>query len=387
MSFEPNTTTANPAPVELQTLVRTAVSALTPASLTELGLQQSDLVEVSQVAERIQPDNPLSVSEFGRDVAEHTSQYADSLLDQVRNSDLDEAGAKLSEVVTIARGLNVGPLSDKRSRLPVVGPIIDRFRLRAGNFMGRFDTTREQIDSLITEVQATQQGIATRNASLEDMFGAVREEHRLLGVHIAGGKVRLQQLRTDADTQRANIGNDPARVQQLADLDAVIANLDKRIGDLTALQHSAMQSLPTIRMVQANNQMLVDKFHTIREITVPAWKRQFMLALTLNEQRNAVELATTIDNTTNDLLKRNADLLHRNSVETAKANQRLVIDVDTLKQVQNTLIKTVEDVIRIQQEGVQARKNAEKQIEAMRADLRTKLTRKGVAEQQPEVAA
>lgn len=73
-----------------------------------------------------------------------------------------------------------------------------------------------------------------------------------------------------------------------------------------------MQTLPMIRMIQANNQMLVDKFHTIREITVPAWKRQFMLALSLNEQRNAVDLATTIDDTTNDLLRRNAALLHRN---------------------------------------------------------------------------
>ena len=359
---------------ELQTTTATNF-ALTPSSLKELGLQESDVNEITQISQSIQPNNPLTVAEFGRDVAEHTSRYADSLLDQVRNSDLEEAGAKLTQVVTIARSLNVGPLSDKRSRVPLVGPLIDKFRLRATNFMGNFDTTREQIEALVGEVQTTQSNIQARNGGLEDMFDAVREEHRLLGVHIAAGRLRLNELRDQADAQRGDVGNDPARVQELADLDAVIGNLDKRIGDLVALQHSAMQSLPTIRMIQANNQMLVDKFHTIREITVPAWKRQFMLALTLNEQRNAVQLATTIDNTTNELLKRNAELLHRNSVETAKANQRLVIDVDTLKQVQNMLINTVEDVIRIQQEGVQQRKAAEKQIEVMRADLRAKLTR------------
>lgn len=348
---------------------------LTPAVLDSLGLQATDLVEIEQVAQRIQATNPASVSEFGRDVAEHTSSYADSLLDQVRNSDLDAAGAKLTEVVTIARGLNIGPLSDKRSRLPIIGPLIDKVRLKSSNIMGQFDTTREQIDTLIAEVQTTQTSVATRNMGLSEMFQAVREEHRLLGVHIAAGKVRLTTLKADADQMRGNIGNNPGRVQELADLDAMISNLDKRIGDLMALQHSAMQSLPTIRMIQANNQMLVDKFHTIREITVPAWKRQFMLALSLNEQRNAVQLATTIDDTTNDLLRRNSELLHRNSVETARANQRLVIDVDTLKEVQNNLIKTVEDVIRIQSEGVQHRKAAEKQIEAMRGDLRNKLTR------------
>jgi len=100
-----------------------------------------------------------------------------------------------------------------------------------------------------------------------------------------------------------------------------------------------------------------------------------MLALTLNEQRNAVQLATKIDDTTNDLLKRNAELLHRNSVETAKANQRLVIDVDTLQKVQATLIQTVEDVIKIQREGVAQRKAAEKEIQGMRLDLQKRLGR------------
>ncbi|CAD7741763.1 tellurium resistance protein [Xanthomonas vasicola] len=348
---------------------------MTPDSLRELGLREADVPEIQQVAQRIEVGSPQAVAEFGRDVADHTSRYADSLLDQVRNSDLDEAGEKLTQVVAKARSLNIGALSDNRSRVPVIGPLIDRFRVRSTAFMARFDTTREQIERLVGDVQATQQSITQRNASLDDMFVAVREEHRLLGVHIAAGKLRLAELGAQAESLRGSLENDPGRVQELADLDAMLANLDKRIGDLIALQHSAMQSLPTIRMIQANNQMLVDKFHTIREITVPAWKRQFMLALSLNEQKNAVELATAIDDTTNDLMKRNAALLHRTSVETAKENQRLVIDVDTLKQVQTTLIKTVEDVLRIQQEGVQKRKDAEKQIAAMRGDLQAKLTR------------
>lgn len=360
----------------LDLLINHPQFAITPTSLKELGLQETDVAEINQVAQRINASNPLSVAEFGREVAEHTSRYADSLLDQVRNTDLDDAGAKLTKVVSIARSLNLSALSDKRSRVPLVGPLIDRFRLKSADVLGKFDTTRAQIDALITEVQTSQSAIEIRNDSLDEMFTAVREEHRLLGVHIAAGKLRRTELSTSAGALRQSIGNDPARVQDLADLDTVTANLDKRIGDLVSLQHSAMQSLPMIRLIQTNNSQLVDKFHTIREITVPAWKRQFMLALTLNEQRNAVQLATTIDDTTNDLLRRNADLLHRNSIETARSNQRLVIDVETLQHVQNTLIKTIEDTIRIQQEGVQSRKDAEKQIEAMRTDLRTKLTRK-----------
>lgn len=353
----------------------TRIAVTSAETLKQLGLQEADLPMIQEVATRIQEGNPLSVAEFGRDVAEHTSAYADSLLDQVRNSDLDEAGTKLTQVVAVAQSLNLGALTNRRSRIPVIGPVIDRMRMGSGKFMAQFDTTRDQIEKLVSEVSQTQQNISDRNKGLEEMFSAVREEHRLLGVHIAAGKQRLVEIKGHADSLRVQIENEPARLQELSDLDALAASLDKRVGDLMALQQSAMQSLPMIRMIQANNQMLVDKFHTIREITVPAWKRQFMLSLTLNEQRNAVQLASQIDDATNDLLKRNAELLHRNSVETAKANQRLVIDVETLKAVQNTLIATVQDVIKIQQEGISQRRAAEKEIQGMRLDLQKRLSR------------
>lgn len=348
-------------------------------ALAELGLTAEDLPAVREVADRINPSDPMSVAEFGRDIAEHTSKYADELLSHVKNKDLDEAGAKLGQVVAIAKGLNMNALTDRRSKVPLVGPFIDKMRLKASNFMGQFETTKEQIDSLVGEVQLTQQGLRTRNETLEQMFGAVKEEHHLLGLHIAAGKVRLDELRVQAEALRG-VAKTPTEIQDLADLQAIITNLDIRVGNLRAMQQSALQTLPQIRVVQTSNQVLVDKFHTIKEITVPAWKRQFMLALGLNEQRNAVELANTIDDTTNELLRRNAELLHRNSVATAKANQRLVIDMDTLKQVQTTLIRTVEEVIKIQQDGVQQRRAAERQIEAMRSQLQAKLTRPGVKE-------
>ena len=365
----------------IATQTGSSLAVLDDAELQKLGLTNADWSEITQVALRIRPDNPLTVSEFGRDVGEHTSGYADSLLDQVRNRDLDAAGEKLTAVVNVAKRMNLGVLSDKRSRLPIVGRLVDRMRLRAGSIMGEFDTTREQIDSLVREVETTQSGIRERNAGLEEMHVGVREEHRLLGIHIAAGKIRLGEIRAQLQQVRAGGQVDIQTAHEIADLESVATNLEKRVNDLMVLQHSALQSLPMIRLIQSNNQMLADKFHTVREITVPAWKRQFMLKLTLNEQRNAVEFADTIDNTTNDLLKSNAELLHRNSVETAKANQRLVIDVDTLREVQTTLIKSVEDVIRIHQEGISNFRKAEAQIETMRGDLQAKLSRTPAAKQ------
>lgn len=366
----------NPVTSDVPNIVAPTLPAvLDDEALKAVGVSHADLPVIAGLAAKIDSRNPMSVAEFGRDVAEHTSRYADSLLEQVRSSDLEETGAKLTQVVLAAKSLNLNALSDTRSRIPVIGRFIDRMKLTKDRFVQQFNTTKEQVDSLLAEVSTTQNSLAQRVAGLDSMFESVKEEYRLLGLHIAAGRLKLNDLRDEADDMR---GREllPAAIQELNDLETLISNLDKRVGDLQVLQHSALQSLPMIRMIQANNHMLVDKFHTIRELTVPAWKRQFMLALSLNEQQNAVQLADSIDNATNEFLRRNAELLHKNSVETAKANQRLVIDVSTLEKVQATLISTVEDVIRIQQEGVRSRHEAEAKLVTMRSELEDRLARR-----------
>lgn len=350
-------------------------TVVTPQLLKEYGLTEADVPSIADLATKIDASNPLTVSEFGRDVSDHTSSYTDELLSLVRNKDLDAAGAKLNEVVMVAKRINLNALSDRRSKIPVIGPYIDKFMLTKDKFKQNFETTKEQIDSLIGDVDHTQQGLSARIVALESMFGSVKEEFRLLGVHIAAGKLRIQELKELATQKRASELS-PQGAQELNDLDNLIANLDKRIGDLMALQQSAFQTLPMIRMIQANNTALVEKFHTIKELTIPAWKRQFVAALSLNEQKNAVELANTIDNATNEYLRKNADLLHKNSVQTAKANQRLVIDLSTLEYVQKSLISTVEDVIRIHQEGAKERREVEPKLLAMRSVMENRLTGK-----------
>ncbi len=138
---------------------------------------------------------------------------------------------------------------------------------------------------------------------------------------------------------------------------------------MRVLQHAALQQLPMIRMVQANNRMLIEKFHTIKDLTIPTWKRQFLLALSLNEQKNAVQLATSIDDATNQFLLENARLLKDNTISTAKANQRLVIDVDTLRQVHDSLLATMQEVIQINRDGVQQRATISTQLQTMRTTM------------------
>lgn len=343
--------------------------ALTGELISSLGLSDDDLPAIQQLADKIQIGFPATIADFGQNASASSVTLADELLTQVRSSDLDNAGDKLNQVVSIARKVNAGPLSNRRSKVPFIGPFIDKLRLKAADAAGKLDTAKAQIDALMSELDTTQLGLSTRNNVLEEMFKEVKQEHYNLGLYIAAGRVKIQEMQDVAASLQANAGSDQAKVQELADLNDMISKLDKRCGDLVALRHSALQSLPMIRMVQTNNQMLVDKYHTIKAVTVPAWQRQLSLRIALNEQQNAVALSKSIDDTTNQVLLDNAKLLRDNSINTAKSNQRLVIDVGTLASVQATLIETVQEVQTIQRQGIESRKAAEKQIESLRNGL------------------
>lgn len=326
------------------------------------------LARIQSLAAALAGGSIEQIHAFGREIGAHASAHADEILAKVRASELDVIGGKLTEIVTTARTLNITALSNSRSSIPLIGPVIDRFRLKAGEVVRRFQDVRTQVDTLVDEVDAMQAGLATRNEALEDSFVSVREEHELLEIHMAAGEQALVQLRARVDAMQDRDA-DPMKQQERHDLQAAINALEKRIADMKSLQHAALQQLPMIRMVQANNRMLIEKFHTIRELTVPAWKRQFMLALSLNEQKSAVQLANSIDDATNQFLLENAKLLKDNTISTARANQRLVIDVETLRQVHDSLIETMQEVVRINADGVKQRASISRELLEMRESI------------------
>ncbi len=346
------------------------LAGLGPALGTALTAAQNE--QADALAARLADGNLEKIHAFGRELGQHTAAHADNVLEQVRASDLDLIGTKLGQIVTAAQSLNLHALSDRRSKIPLIGPWIDKLRLNGSEFMRKFQDVKSQIDVLLDEVETMQSGLAERNDGLEASFESVREEHALLGVHIAAGEKVLKALKQRAARPSA-AGDDAFKAQERQDTAAAVAALEKRIADLRVLQHASLQQLPMIRMVQANNRMLIEKFHTIKELTVPSWKRQFMLALSLNEQKNAVDLANSIDDATNEFLRENARLLKDNTISTAKANQRLVIDVETLREVHDTLMSTVQEVITINKEGARSRATAGQQLLTLRQSMARQL--------------
>lgn len=337
-------------------------------NLKELGLQPSDLAEVMTATKELEEMSHQSVAEYGKHIATQTSTYTDELLNLVQNKDLDATGQKLNQVVQVAQQLNSSSILNQSKSSGFLGSILSKFKGAKQSFDQHFNTTKEQIDALVKEIEASQSGLKDRVKTLEHMFDSVQDEYKQLGVYVAAGKIKQHEVQQQI-AQLTTQEQDQTITQKIYDLNHLSNNLEKRVSDLQVLQQSAMQTLPMIRIIQSNNLMLVDKFYAIKNITLPAWKNQISLAISLQEQKNSVQLANTIDDATNDLLRRNADLLHQNSVDTARANQRSVIDIDTLEHVQNTLIQTVNDVLQVQKEGMQKREEAAQRLRNLQSNL------------------
>lgn len=334
-----------------------------------LELTPSEEKQAQALATQIEAGSLETIYSFGRELGTQASSYADGLLEQVKPKELDFIGGKLNEIVVSAQAINLRSLASKRSKVPLIGGFIDKMRLKGADIVSQFHSVREQIDQLIAEVEEMQAALAQRVKALDEAFESIKQEHRLLNIHIMVGESVARSIEQRVALASANAGGDALDVQHEQDMRAALSALQKRIADLQLLQHSALQQLPMIRMVQANNRMLIEKFYTIKELTVPAWKRQFTLALSLSEQQNAVQLANSIDDATNDFLKANARLLQDNTLSTARANQRLVIDVATLQEVHDTLMNTVQEVARINQDGIRQREAVSSQLQSLRRQL------------------
>ena len=343
-------------------------AAFEQLNLAELGLNTADFEQVLHARQELDDVNQHVVAEYGKNIATQTATYTDELLDLVKSKDLDETGQKLNQVLQVAQGLNSANILNANKSRGFLGGLIDKFKGSKQSFEMQFNSTKTQIEGLVQEIETAQAGLKTRVSTLDQMFAGVQNEYKQLGIYIAAGQLKQQELQQQMQ-RLTTAAAEPTTTQQIYDLNHVMNNLEKRVSDLQMLQQSAMQTLPMIRIIQANNLMLVDKFYAIKNITLPAWKNQMSLAVSLNEQKNSVQLANAIDDATNDLLRRNAELLRQNSVDTARANQRSVLDIETLEHVQNTLMHTVQDVIEIQKQGMQKRAEATTRLRRLQTDL------------------
>ena len=298
------------------------------------------------------------VSLFGLEIGEKTNTYTKDMLSEVQSNDLESLGNGLTNLVLSTQKHSQTALMfrerNQKSSIPLIGKLIDRYREKKEENKIMFATVKQNIDKMVDNLNVRQQAIIKRNDELENMYNGVLETAQEIGLYIISAQLRLAELKAELVVlSNRNLDNsDKFLVQEIYDKNAAINSLEKRIDDMYLLQQAQFFTLPQIRVIQQNNRDLSDKFNVVKSITIPTWMNSYAMAISLQDQQNNIELINQVDNHTNQLLKNLADQLQQNSIATAKANTRNAIDVETIEHVQQKLVETVDEVIKIQQKGI-----------------------------------
>lgn len=337
--------------------------------LIECGLSPENAISqtVSQLSS-VDVYSPHGIETLGKNASQKISSYSDEMLKHVRCKDLEEMGSSLTEVVGLAKGVDIQGLIGEGG---IFSRVVAKFRHTKEKILAHFNTVNKQLDRLVKEVDKQQSTLRNRSTQLDSVFEYNINEYKELSLTIIYGesKKQLIQERINELSQTDEAPLSPFRVQEINDLQDTFNRVEKRVHDLKSLQILALQTAPMIRMVQSNNISLIEKFDNIKMLTIPSWKKQFTLAISMLEQKKSIAIANKIDDTTNDLIRKNADMLRQNTLQAARASQRSIVDIETLEHVQSTLISTLQDVVAIEQEGARNRQAADQKMVSMRTEL------------------
>mgnify|MGYP000905349841 CR=1 FL=1 len=337
------------------------------------GLPPLDTSKVDELSAAIDVTDAQAVLSFGLPAQSRIAGFADSLLSDVRNKDAGLGGEALTDLLGKVRELDVDALgAGGKSRLPLFG----RFANTFDRFASRYQKVASSIDRIVDALERSRMALLKDITVLDKMFELNLDYIRQLDLYIAAGEKTLRELSTSkipALEAAVAASDDVMAAQQLADLRQAAGRFERRIHDLKLTRMVAIQTAPQIRLIQSNDQNLVEKIQTSILTTLPLWKNQIVIAISLYRQQNAVELQKQVTDTTNELLAKNAELLRTGSAKVARETERGVVDIETLRKVNTDLVATLEETIRIQDEGRSKRREAEAEITRLQADLRHKL--------------
>lgn len=359
--------------VEIEKVTK-QVETLTPA----------EMQKVQSIKDGINLMDSNTALTFGAPAQKEIAQFSDSILSKVRSKDSGEVGTLLNDLVSKVKGFDTSEKKSFLSSIPIIGSLVEK-----GNDI------MQGYEKLSTQVEKIQGGLERSKVKMmEDvvMFDTLYEKNlnyfKELQLYIRAGEEKLEEMRTVTLPKlkaQAAEKNDPMAVQVVSDFEQSVDRFEKKIHDLKLSKTLAIQTAPQIRLIQNNDKVLIDRVQSAIYHTIPLWKNQMVIALGLTRQKEVIEMQRAVSDATNDLLRRNAEMLKQNSIDTAKANERGIIDIDTVKKVNEDLISTIEETMRIQQEGRVKRANAEKELVAIEGRLKDALLKNANRTGTPQV--
>jgi uncharacterized protein YaaN involved in tellurite resistance len=344
-----------------------------PTKLIDV-IPEENRAKAYQLAEQIDPRNHQAMITYGTQAQGKLLSFSHTMLEHVQKKDIGEVGEIISDLMKRLDEVNPDELKDGKPSF--FGRMFGKISNSLQEVLSKYQKTGAQIDRISVKLDRSKNVLLSDIKLLEQLYETNKEYFHALNVYIAAGEIKLEELhqKTIPEMKRAAAAtNDQMKVQEVNDMIQFADRLDKRLYDLKLSREITIQSAPQIRLIQNTNQALVEKIQSSIMTAIPLWKNQVAIALTLIRQRHAVEAQKKVSQTTNELLLKNAEMLKTNTIETAKENERGLVDIETLKKTQENLITTLEETMRIQEEGRHKRRLAEQELANMENDLRLKL--------------
>ena len=331
--------------------------------------------EIEQMMAEIDINDSNSILFFGTSAQGEVTAVADEMLEGVRNKDTGPAGQALNDMLSTLRGFDLGEL-DPNKKPGIFARLLGKSKPIA-KVLQRYEEVRGQIDAISNRLDGHTSELMRDVTVLDRLYEKTLDYFHRLAVYIAAGEERLRQLDTEtipALAKEAKASEDVLKAQALRDLRAKRDDLERRVHDLKLTRQVTMQSLPSIRIVQENDKSLVSKIGSTMANTIPLWRQQLAIAVTIARSAEAGDTLKKATDLTNELLTANADALRTSTQEIRTQIERGVVDIEAVKRANDALIATIDDALRISEEGKRQRAEAEKQLIACEVELKQALT-------------
>lgn len=294
-----------------------------------------------------------SISNYGSDLQNTMGKYSTDFLTAVRANQSGEIGGLINDLLNELGYIDVDELKEPSLVKKLIRkiPILKNLVTSVDKILNKYDSIAKNVDDIARKITTTRLASLRDNNALQVMFDNNVIYGKQIEDLIVAGKLKLEEVNKTLAHMMEN--QDQYEPHQIQDVQEFAHNLERRLTDMLTLRYVVKQSLPQIRTVQYNNIAIADKAQSIIATTIPVWKNQLSIAVALNNQKERIEAHRRITDTTNTILRKNAEMLHQNSVDVARENERSVVDIETLRDTTRELIDTIKEVKQIHEEAAE----------------------------------
>jgi uncharacterized protein YaaN involved in tellurite resistance len=334
-------------------------------------LSEAEQTAVKEFSSKIDIRNAEQIMNYGSAAQKNISEFSSAALGNVKTKDMDEIGKEISDLVVELRGFNF----DEKESKGLLG-LFKKARQSIESLKAQYEKAEVNVNKIVEQLENHEIVLLKDIALMDAMYEKNLQYYRELTMYIIAGKLRVKELlevelpKYQAKAKETGLAEDAQEANDFANL---ISRFEKKIHDLELTRIVSIQMSPQIRMIQSNDTVMAEKIRSSIVNTIPLWKSQMVLALTMQHSHNAMHAQREVTDVTNMLLEKNAEKLRQGSVEIAKESERSIIDIETLRKANEELIATLEDVKKIQQEGRDKRARAEMELTKIEDELKAKL--------------